>query len=270
MNTVYQEIPLTVSHRLFSIEQINHALPLKALSDLPDVTLSVVQEDGTVVHGHFKIIMNLDCKETFSNELLKTTITADLKRQVTDLGYHIPPAPVAEEPAQPWPQTGNMERGFGFHDRKGSRHPIDHSPMRSTIDSHNETPFLYGLESMFRKVFNSTFEFGHNRRNEDLSIRMSGEGSSLRVDLGKDFSIALHSEEGGAISCRDAVASASGMLNNVQMNGRIDHYSEFVNNYTPVFDESDDFQNEITVVILKFAPFLEGTFTDLKVVSLSK
>ena len=277
MKSVFQEIPLVINHHLFSIQQINHTVPLKSISELPDITLSVVRKDGTFVHGHFKITTNLDCKENFSRELVTSIITDDLKRQVTELGYHIPVEVVVEEPAsQP---VGGFQRIRNENLHGITRRPIrafNPRPIDLDMGMSSEEPFLYGLDLLFRKVFNifreaSPGAFRTRGQWEDIvDIRLFDLGTVLRFNLPVGFTVTIQSSVLEDHFDRNSVALASGRFNSTPLQGHLGNYSEYVNCYTPTFDEDGSFQSEVMSIVLKAAPFLEGILTDLNFSQLSK
>jgi hypothetical protein len=265
----FVRLPIFVDHTLFYIEQIDHTLPVKSLSDLPDVTLQAIAKDGAVHTGHFKITVNEDQKAAWSYQLVSEVVEKQLKEQLIEQGYFIP-APPVEQPGQ-YSQVGFNHHAFD------SRSSIGQMPNSGMFRGDREE-FLRGFSVMMN----------HVRESRDSSIRLTDvfKGHTLKLSYtdGPER-LALQTHNGLEL----VVVSKERGVNKQFGYGRNSHSSHVatvyleqtgtpmigsifmggVTDYKPIIDESGSLEKEILGLLISSVPVLKDGISNFKITTLT-
>jgi hypothetical protein len=265
----FVRLPIFVDHPLFYIEQIDHTLPVKSLSDLPDVTLQAIAKDGAVHTGHFKITVNDDQKAVWSYQLVSEVVEKQLKEQLIEHGYFIP-APPVEQPGQ-YSQVGFNHHAFD------SRSSIGQMPNSGMFRGDREE-FLRGLSNMMYHVRESSNVRNHLTdvfKGHILKLNYSDgpDRLALQTRNGLELVVVANRLDGdkqfgyGRNSLSNRVATVYLEQTGTPMTGCI--FMGGVIDYKPIIDESGSLEKEILGLMISSVPVLKDGISNFKITTLT-
>jgi hypothetical protein len=256
---------LTVAHELFTIKQIDHTIPLKSLSEIPDFTLSATKVSGQVITGHFKLILNpeqIGVHQIFDQ--VNQVVIEDFTVQMLKHGYRLPTRPAPKPHEWVNAMQALLDQPMWHHVLRGGSHP-DHEflkgcrTMLNTVRTRHNKQSDQQNKPVIRPTWAKEMAVGLIFKDEQSTMLLSLENCAIDLATSPENYLGRHSlreyHPFGYASLEQSGIPMTGVL---LSNGLFD--------YTPTFGDSGrSFVKEIQKTLLYNASCLKGKISNFKI-----